>query len=126
MNPDRWQQVKAIFNRAVETDPAVRTRFLRESCEGDTELQREVAALLASDERADSLLENPFAGVRAMVAAAARVPDPMIGRAIGNYIITHELAHGGMGIVYRARHLTLPRDAVVKCIRPAALDFSEA
>ncbi len=47
----------------------------------------------------------------------------MLGRIIGNYLITGELARGGMGIVYRGRHRTLPRDVVVKCIRPTA--FSE-
>jgi serine/threonine-protein kinase len=40
----------------------------------------------------------------------------MIGRTIGNYQITSELAHGGMGAVYRARHLHLPREVVVKSI----------
>ncbi len=40
----------------------------------------------------------------------------MIGRIIGNYEITSELAQGGMGAVYRGRHLHLPREVVVKSI----------
>jgi serine/threonine protein kinase len=40
----------------------------------------------------------------------------MIGRIIGNYRITSELAHGGMGTVYRGQHLHLPREIVVKSI----------
>ena len=40
----------------------------------------------------------------------------MIGRIIGNYQITSELAQGGMGAVYRGRHLHLPREIVVKSI----------
>jgi len=40
----------------------------------------------------------------------------MIGKTIGNYEITGELAEGGMGAVYRARHVTLPREVVVKSI----------
>jgi len=40
----------------------------------------------------------------------------MLGKTIGNYQITSELAHGGMGAVYRGRHLTLPREVVVKSI----------
>ncbi len=40
----------------------------------------------------------------------------MIGRIIGNYQITSELARGGMGAVYRGHHLTLPREVVVKSI----------
>src|SRR5262245_26751658 len=41
----------------------------------------------------------------------------MIGKTIGNYEITGELASGGMGTVFRARHMTLPREVVVKSIR---------
>ena len=40
----------------------------------------------------------------------------MIGKTIGNYEITGGLAEGGMGAVYRARHVTLPREVVVKSI----------
>src|SRR5262245_65713105 len=40
----------------------------------------------------------------------------MIGKIIGNYQITSELAQGGMGTVYRGRHLHLPREVVVKSI----------
>jgi serine/threonine protein kinase len=40
----------------------------------------------------------------------------MIGRIIGNYQIKSELAQGGMGAVYRGRHLHLPREVVVKSI----------
>ncbi|MBX3277619.1 MAG: protein kinase [Acidobacteria bacterium] len=40
----------------------------------------------------------------------------MIGTRIGNYEITSELAQGGMGAVYRGRHINLPREVVVKSI----------
>jgi serine/threonine protein kinase len=40
----------------------------------------------------------------------------MIGKTIGNYEITSELARGGMGAVYRGRHMHLPREVVVKSI----------
>lgn len=40
----------------------------------------------------------------------------MVGKIIGNYRITGELAVGGMGAVYRARHLHLPREVVIKSI----------
>jgi serine/threonine protein kinase len=48
----------------------------------------------------------------------------MLGKTIGNYRVVTELAKGGMGSVYRAHHLYLPREVVVKSIQ---LDsFSEA
>lgn len=40
----------------------------------------------------------------------------MIGKTIGNYQVTGELAQGGMGAVYRGRHQSLPREVVVKSI----------
>ncbi len=40
----------------------------------------------------------------------------MLGKVIGNYQITGELAQGGMGAVYRGRHQGLPREVVVKSI----------
>jgi serine/threonine protein kinase len=40
----------------------------------------------------------------------------MLGKIIGNYKITSELARGGMGSVYRGRHQNLPREVVVKSI----------
>jgi serine/threonine-protein kinase len=40
----------------------------------------------------------------------------MVGKIIGNYLISGELAQGGMGAVYRGRHQTLPREVVVKSI----------
>lgn len=40
----------------------------------------------------------------------------MIGKIIGNYEVTSELAQGGMGAVYRGRHQKLPREVVVKSI----------
>jgi serine/threonine protein kinase len=48
----------------------------------------------------------------------------MIGKIIGNYQITGELAQGGMGAVYRGRHLYLPREVVVKSILVGAFPQS--
>jgi serine/threonine-protein kinase len=122
--------VKAIFDRAIECNPDARVEFIRDSCGTDHELLTEVQSLVASDVEAGSLLENPFVQAGAMAALApalgVRPVDPMVGRTIGNYVITGELARGGMGIVYSARHVSLPRDVVVKCIRPIAFSAEAA
>jgi eukaryotic-like serine/threonine-protein kinase len=41
----------------------------------------------------------------------------LVGALLGSYRITDELASGGMGTIYRARHELLGRDAAVKVLR---------
>ena len=60
MTPERWRQVKEIFDRAVECGPATRVEYIRERCGDDEELLREVESLLASDPETGSLLDNPL------------------------------------------------------------------
>lgn len=50
MTPERWRQIKAIFQEASERAEAERAVFLDTACAGDAELRREVESLLATDE----------------------------------------------------------------------------
>ena len=72
MTAERWQQIKTIFDSAVDIDPAERGEFLRQSCGSDGELRREVESLLAFDVEPSSVLERPIVGAAAMVAAPGR------------------------------------------------------
>ncbi len=44
--------------------------------------------------------------------------EPRIGEVVGGYRLEKELATGGMGVVFEARHVTLDRSAVVKVLAP--------
>src|SRR3954452_18471491 len=48
--------------------------------------------------------------------------DPRIGTVIAGYRIESRIGRGGMGVVYRAGHLNLERQAALKIIAPDLAD----
>src|SRR6516162_5253834 len=116
---ERWQQIESLFQEALERDPAERNAWLREACQGDSDLRREVASLLASHQAAAD--SKPWAA-----AAAAKLIDSPAslepGQCLGPYRIESFLAAGGMGEVYRATDTRLNRAVAIKV---CAARFSE-
>ncbi|MGH9844514.1 MAG: serine/threonine-protein kinase [Blastocatellia bacterium] len=115
MKPERWKQIEQIYDAALERDTSRRAAFLDQACEGDEELRREVASLLASDEQAGSFLAAPATEVMAKVIAAEPVSSP-IGRRIGHYQVLSLLGAGGMGEVYLAEDKQLGRKIALKLL----------
>ncbi|HET8783732.1 MAG TPA: protein kinase, partial [Pyrinomonadaceae bacterium] len=116
MTPERWQQIKALLESAIERDPRARSAFLDEACAGDPALRSEVEALIDSHARAGEFIESP---AYAVMADSLTGNDLVPGYAIGPYQIIDRLAAGGMGDIYLAEDTRLGRKVVLKAL-PAA------
>jgi Tol biopolymer transport system component len=111
MNPERWEQVKQLYDAARARPSAARAAFLAEACAGDEALRHQVEVLL--DQPIDTADLVPFVHDPAPAT-------PLIGRRLGVYHVQALIGRGGMGEVYRARDTRLERDVAVKVL-PAAI-----
>ena len=48
LTPKRWQRMKELFGAALQLEPAERSAFVRDACEGDESLHAEIESLLAA------------------------------------------------------------------------------
>ncbi len=104
MTPERWKQIEEIFHEALELGEAERSHFVDKEAGDDAELKAEVEKLLSQFDEASSFIEQPlYDGARDGVLSALlddSDDDPMIGKALGSYVIDREIGRGGMGAVY--------------------------
>jgi eukaryotic-like serine/threonine-protein kinase len=118
MDDARWLRIQAVFHDAVEHPAAEREAFLAAACAGDTNLLREVRALIDEDTHATSWLERGLpAAARALLIDEP--PDRLIDRRIGPYHLRSVLGEGGMGVVYLAERSDLGREVAIKIMRGA-------
>jgi tetratricopeptide (TPR) repeat protein len=124
LTPERWQRIYAIFNAAMELDPADRDEFVRRECAGDEAMRAEVIRLLAADPGTGPL-DRPAWDERTenLPAAIAFSSGEVVS---GRYRIVRFIARGGMGEVYEAEDLELKGQVALKTLLPGIASDPQA
>ncbi len=111
MTPERWQQIAAAFEAALERGTEERSAFLAIASSDDPSLRAEVESLLSED-----ALQNETAPPRVDALT-------LVGEHIGSYRIVRMIGEGGMGTVYEAVRddQEFDRQVAIKLLRPGLL-----
>lgn len=120
MTPDRLQQMRTLFEQALERPVEQRRAFLEASCGEDSELASQVWALVLADAQDEALVDQPAL----LGFQPSRAPDrlPVEGSRIGPYLVRRHIGHGGMGVVYLATRDddVFHKDVAIKVLRAGA------
>jgi serine/threonine protein kinase/tetratricopeptide (TPR) repeat protein len=116
--PQNWEAIKALFDAALDEDPARRSAFLKERC-ADVSLCAEVERLLGEHEQAGAFLSTPALGDLPLAAHRQRFSESEL--LAGRFRIVRFIAAGGMGEVYEADDQELRERVAIKIIRPELL-----
>src|SRR6185437_1811717 len=114
MTPERWQQIKAVFEAVDMAGASERSALLEQLCEGDEDLRVQVAELLRDDDSGGKI----HAIVHEAAVQFANPTHNLRGGKLGTYRLQGLIGSGGMGEVYAAEDTRLGRRVAIKILPP--------
>ena len=120
-SPERWKIIEDLFHQCLEMSPESRAAFLAEHCGSDTELRKQIEALLESASKQFTVVEDRIMNAARDFVAAGTGGTVAPGKQIGHYEIISWLGAGGMGEVYLAMDTRLKRKVAIKVLKPSLI-----
>ncbi len=112
-DPQRQRRIEDLFDTIRQLPPGERAGALRQACDDDEELHRDVESLLRADDAARGW--RPPTGSE--MASWSDGADAWLGKSIGGCKVVRRIAHGGMGVVYEATQESPQRTVALKLMR---------
>ena len=125
MTPERWAQIRQIFDGALERAPKDRAAYLRVVCARDDAMRREVESLLASHDEASDFLAKPAADLgHTLHYSGDESGEYPTGFRAGSYQLEKRIGRGGMGSVWLASSSGNSGKVAIKLVK-RGMDTSE-
>jgi len=115
---DLWKRLDKLFYTCLELPPEARPAFLDQNCADDSELRKELEALLQGVEEPMDLLQGPILEAAHELVARSELSGLAPGTRLDHYEIISLFATGGMGQIYLAEDTALKRRVAIKVLPP--------
>ncbi|MCI0464257.1 MAG: protein kinase [Gemmataceae bacterium] len=102
MTPERYAQVRKLFDETEHLPPAHRVSYLQLRCGGDPDLLAAVERLLQRPLSGETPLYEPTPSPGNIKSVLAGGEETLIGRRVGPYEVRRHIGSGGMGSVFLA------------------------
>ena len=117
MNAEQWNRLSDWHNAWLDADADGRLQLRVRLTATQPDLLAHADDLLAAGSSLDDFMETP-AFVLAARQLAHETTSLAPGADVGPYRVVSLIAHGGMGVVYRATDIRLHRDVALKMLAP--------